>query len=1112
MRETDDIVVELSFSLQGEPTWRGPGGPLRGTAAPSAARREALPGWGELNGALVLDGAAGVEVQEPLQLDHCGCALDAVFRPAKGGAVAGASSVVQAPGLGLRLELLHGARGLLPAALLELDGGSIVTVIAERPLGDGWTRLTAVCTQDDLWLLVDGFVAARREIVGEPARLTRRLELGRLDERATVALRGELGGLRVVAGVPAEFRRALAAARAADFDPIGGPWPGLGAEQPVDVEPQSGRRRVFADGEVHCTRTHRTRVVRGRVLHCYRKYGGARALGLALSIDEPTGIAGVTRSRFERGMILSGPQSVWLIPEMFVARWLDSGAERGLLGVPTGPATVDGRGHTQPFERGALYCVDGECFVLRGPIADEYRRLGGIDGPWGAPRSSTTSLKDPRCTRGRFEKVTVYHSSATGLQLLSPEFAALHERLGGHAGKLGLPVAAATRLQPGMVGQDFQHGVILDRGAGPFVATALRLVLGAVHVRWMKDGGIRDYNAEPYVYWRIKVDGTTVRNRRYPEEGEHKASSFPLAQEYIVRPLRVGTLVEMSVDVYDADVGKDDRIGGLGERFDAANAWQTGGGADGIQKNKNADWIDDKRLRTTHDLEFDYSVGFVQEIDESAHFRARDFWRFNNFTGPALMSRRAYVETFRDVEVAPDTIDQLLHPIDSMLYEAAFDTIADGGNCFGMSLEALYVRAGRSLLARPLHERVGSLGDKVSVSTADDVEPEIRDLINIKQAYQLGLGYLAGTLPEVAKGFVRGGMPAFEFVRERLRRGIDCVLCMNIRKEDGEYSGHCVAPYRCERRQGSRSEPHRIWVADPNLVWRTRSGDCSAIEVAEDGWWRAVEYKGDTVRVLSFGSEMSAPPFPAMLTAASFTTLDEQPRTVTSGLFYLALGLGLLAFGDLDPADGLMPGVNIVPLPLGAPIRGVALAALGGVPDALNLSLRSRGPRPARFAMFAPTCGLHVREDRAGVAATRLAVKGLQDGLPSVEWDHPADLAAARVALCMRRGGQPHDVARVDATVHAARGHTGLVWVDPVDRALLLRSAETQRPITVEFTVGDARKGERLRVDVPASAAGEAVRLRVPDWRRPGDRVTVERLASADGGVLSRSRVDVRRV
>lgn len=105
MREIDDIVLELSFSRQGEPIWRGADGPLRGAAAPSASRSDAVSGWGELNGALILDGAAGIEVQEPLRLDASGCALDVVFRSARGGAPSGSSSVVQAPGLGLRLEL-----------------------------------------------------------------------------------------------------------------------------------------------------------------------------------------------------------------------------------------------------------------------------------------------------------------------------------------------------------------------------------------------------------------------------------------------------------------------------------------------------------------------------------------------------------------------------------------------------------------------------------------------------------------------------------------------------------------------------------------------------------------------------------------------------------------------------------------------------------------------------------------------------------------------------------------------------------------------------------------------------------------------------------------------
>lgn len=1109
MPEIDDILLELTFPKTGAPVWRGSTGPVRGPAGPIAPHHETIPGWGALTGALVLDGKA-LAVEAPLQIAGV-CTLDALILPAK---TRDAGTVVHAPGLGLRLELQPGADGPTPAAVLQLAGSSTTIAAAARPLATGWTRLSAVCTPDDLWLLVDGVVVARRDVMDEPAHAARPLVLGGPQGRAHTGFRGEIAGLRVVAGILAELRPDLAAAQAAGFDPIAGAWPGLGDEQVVArserPDPARGRRRVFAGGEVHWTRTHRTQIVRDRVLRCYHRHGGPEALGLALSVDEPTGVAGRTRSRFERGMISCDPATAWLIPEAFVARWLDSGAERGLLGAPTGPAVADGRGRTQPYERGALYQVDDALFLLRGPILDEYRKHGGVDGSWGAPRSSTADLRGPACTRVRFEKHTAYHADSTGVQLLSPKFAALHERLGGHAGELGLPVAALVHHSD-LDAQSCQGGVILDKGDGPFAATELRLFLETVNVRWIDDEGVRNFSALPYVFWRVKVDGKSVRNDRYPEKRGHDGASFPVRKELIVRPLRADTEVEMSLDVYDYDIVNDDHIGGLKMRFSAANIWGTTGGTAGYYKDKPADWVSED-VQKRSNLEFDYSASFVVKLDEDQHFRERDFWRFENFTGPAILTRRKYVETFRDVEVAPATIDQFLHPFDTLLYEVGYHDIADSGNCFGMALEALYVRSGRSPLARPLHAVVGSVDDRASISDDADVLPAVRDLINIKHGYQLGLGYLASTIPQVVTSIAGGdgGLPAFEFVERHLAAGVDCVLSMNIRKQDGKVIGHCVTPYRCERRAGTRAEPHRIWIADPNVVWREREGDVSAIEVTKDGWWLAVEYRNGTRKELEFGTDLSTHHFPALLTAGSFTSLDEQPRTVTSALFYMVLGLGLLILGDVDVSADAPLADGLVPLPLGTPLRGLALAGLGVGADTLNLSLRA-GPRPTRLAAFAPTCGIAVATTWPGASPTRLTVAGLRDGLPAIEWDNPGELAGAGVALCLRRGGQPRELARVHATVHAARDHAGLVRVDPLDRALLLRSADGQRPITVEFAVDDAANGARLIAEIPAPIVGEAVRLRVPDWRRPGERVLVERLASADGGVLARSPIPVRR-
>lgn len=80
-------------------------------------------------------------------------------------------------------------------------------------------------------------------------------------------------------------------------------------------------------------------------------------------------------------------------------------------------------------------------------------------------------------------------------------------------------------------------------------------------------------------------------------------------------------------------------------------------------------------------------------------FRKDAFWPFHNFNTPQL-SWTQYSATFRDVaEVDKDIsiIPPRMHLLEKAVYELVYSSLAKGGNCFGMALEAIYALEHRSL-------------------------------------------------------------------------------------------------------------------------------------------------------------------------------------------------------------------------------------------------------------------------------------------------------------------------------------------------------------------------------------------------------------------------------
>jgi hypothetical protein len=106
-----------------------------------------------------------------------------------------------------------------------------------------------------------------------------------------------------------------------------------------------------------------------------------------------------------------------------------------------------------------------------------------------------------------------------------------------------------------------------------------------------------------------------------------------------------------------------------------------------------------------------------------------------------------YEATYRDVaevdkNISFDPLHPRLHLGEIAVYEAVYNSLAHGGNCFGMCLEAVYAREHRSLFNEPVFSSNSYRNDGQKlipngVNPADlPNDTEVADQINVKQGYQ----------------------------------------------------------------------------------------------------------------------------------------------------------------------------------------------------------------------------------------------------------------------------------------------------------------------------------------------------------------------------------------
>lgn len=229
------------------------------------------------------------------------------------------------------------------------------------------------------------------------------------------------------------------------------------------------------------------RILPGSFAGAWARTGAERGpLGYPTSGAAAAAGGAATALSFERGALyLLADGTMRTLTGTVEDTYTAAGGPGGVLGLPTTDviATPDGRGRYAHFTGGSVYATDATgAHVLTGPVRQRWAAAGWERG-LGYPTSSVAPTPDGRGEFARFERGTVYWTSATGARVLSGPVADEWTAAGG-AGELGYPTTD-VRDAPDKVGQyaHFQDGSVYWTAA-----TGAHAVSGAVKTRWAASG------------------------------------------------------------------------------------------------------------------------------------------------------------------------------------------------------------------------------------------------------------------------------------------------------------------------------------------------------------------------------------------------------------------------------------------------------------------------------------------------------------------------------------------------------------------------------------------------------------------------------------------------
>ena len=536
----------------------------------------------------------------------------------------------------------------------------------------------------------------------------------------------------------------------------------------------------------------------GAIFQYYKNTANKAELGYLVSDEGNTTKAGGRKNIFSKGGIYWSPSTgtfpvtgqIYIDYEQF--------GESAFIGWPVGAANSINNGKEQIFQGARMYYKNGTptAFEVHGAILAKFLASGGIN-TWGYPVTNESDVKNGASVVGKFndfERCTIYWSGATGAFEVHGDIRQKYRDLNGPIGQLGFPTSDEGNIPGGSGGSrynTFQHGSILWFGNwnNMYVCQAFKIFLGRINSKesegmWMGQNDL-------YLRATIKDNGVQILNKRFPNSGDyggHNIVDINTTLGATIIPNSPNRNIRFTVDVWESDSGApfgggDDHLGTYNKDLNMANAWGM---------NQNNGIYNSGSFQSINSITWSVQP----QVNENLLTTSQKWWGVKN-KGTSTISYPNYASAFRDVDSESEWWD-LTDWLEKAFYELVAKGVAAGGNCFGMSVEAIYAYKHRSLFSLPI-DRFTNWNTVVNE-------------FNIKHQYQVGASGIWWFVGQFLSGNTHDPVDVFNSTRSEFNRGCNPVICIS---QNYDFGGkpHCILPIAWD----SSTKPWKITILDPNF-------------------------------------------------------------------------------------------------------------------------------------------------------------------------------------------------------------------------------------------------------------------------------------------------------
>ncbi|HEY9877958.1 MAG TPA: LamG-like jellyroll fold domain-containing protein [Leptolyngbyaceae cyanobacterium] len=606
--------------------------------------------------------------------------------------------------------------------------------------------------------------------------------------------------------------------------------------------------------------------IHGTIYAQYQAMPNRAALGYLVSDEERATNPNGRKSVFSKGAIYwsSNTGAVPVLGQLYLD--YEALGESRVLGFPTKAAQRIAGGLEQEFQHARMYFKDGDtnAHEVHGNILTKYLALGG-PGKWGFPITNESDVRKNGAVVGKFsefEHCTVYWSGQTGTFEVHGDLRRKYLDLGGPAGELGFPTSDEQDIPGASPGRHntFQTGSLLWYGSWSsiIIARPFKIFIGRIDSDETEGWGMGQNDL--YVKVTLQEGGNTLYSKRHPSDGDFGGKNiidFNLTIPNVITP-NANKTVTLTVDVWDSDPGNDDHIGTWTKVLNMANAW-------GLRENGGI-------LNSGAFSKINAIMASVKpQVNINSLSEPEKFWGVVN-QGTDNLSYSQYASAFSDVDSEAEWWDAT-DWLEKAFYELVVDNLAANGNCFGMSLEAIYARKNSSLFSLPLNR----------FTDWNTVRPEF----NVKHCYQVGASAIWWFMKEFVTGNTHDPKDVFNRTRAEFNRGNHPVLCV---AQNYNFSGapHCILPVGWD----SSTKPWKMTICDPNFPNQLRTltvnPDDNTFEYVGASTYRGGAWSGGRLHYMPFSVLNKAPRTPiwdAILLILSGTILilgnDAETASIT---------------------------------------------------------------------------------------------------------------------------------------------------------------------------------------------------------------------------------------